>query len=690
MKIDERMNKVDEIMSEAEQQQTTMTKADTRQMQVDQVMQQAMAIEREGQVQQLNQQTAMKEQAIGLKQITKAREILAEYKRGKDYADSMIVENDQWYNNRFDLDPSQKGIDRVFRSSWLFNNLTSKHADFMDNYPESTVLPREIGDKDTAKMLSSIIPAIFEQNKFRRVYDRNMWSKVKYGTAVYGVFWDPTALNGLGDIKITKASLLNIFYAPGVEDIQDSPNLFVINIQDNEQLLAMYPQLEGKLGQTAEGETKKFILDDTIDTKDKSCVIEWYYKKADTRGKTKLHYVKFCGDEVLYATENETQIETDGMGNITRQPAAITGLYDHGKYPYVFDVLFPQENRPSGVGYIDKLKDVQEQIDILNNAILINTKQSAVKRWIVSNDTKLNMEEFNDWTVPIVHTTDGSFNENTATEISSSTLPEIVIATVDRKIDELKETGANRDFSNGSTASGVTSGAAIAALQESGNKTSRDMIQQSFDAVEEITSIVIELIRQFYNNDRAFRILGENNQTEFVNFNNSGMVMQPETDIFGMTIGQRLPIFDIKIKAHKQNPFSRVANNQDMINFYSMGFFSPENADQSLACLEMMDMENKERLVEKIEQNGTMFEQIQQLTSIIIPMAQELDAMKGTNYLEQIAQMGVINPEQLQQMPSPDTATAEPKEMADDGIEESGHPTVDKARERIRESTSVR
>ena len=688
---EERMAQVDAIMQQAEQQESQMTEGQRRMMEVDRVMMQAEAQERESQIQELNAQTQMRGDVIQLEQIQKARDLLSEYKRGKENADNAIVENDQWYNNKIAPPPSQVGDNPTFQSSWLFNVLSNKHADFMDNYPEATVLARELSDKETAQMLTSIVPVIFEQNKFKKLYDRNTWSKVKYGTAAYGTFFDHSALNGLGDIVIKKASVLNLFWAPGVEDIQDSPNLFVVSIEDNLNLENQYPQLKGKLGATAEGEAKKFILDDAISTKDKSTVIEWYYKKPNSQGKTVLHYCKFCGDEVLYATENDTQIATDGMGNIEKEPPAVTGLYDHGKYPYVLDVLFPQENRPTGVGYIDKLKDSQEQIDILNNAILLNSKQSATKRWIVSNDTKLNMTEFNDWTVPIIHVTDGSFNENTATEVSTTPMSDVVIATLDRKIDELKETGSNRDFSNGSTASGVTSGAAIAALQEAGNKTSRDMIQGSYNAYEEIVALVIELIRQFYNTERCFRITGENGEQDYTTFSNEGMQVQDQVNDFGATIGQRLPIFDVKIKAHKQNPFSRVANNQDMINFYSMGFFAPQNADQSLACLEMLDIEDKDRLMEKIKQNGTMFDKIMQMQSVIVPMAQELDAIKGTNYTAQLAQMGLIDSAAAVDVVGANAELAEgTSNQLGQMNEGSGHPTVDKSRQRVQEASEIK
>ena len=682
-----RIAQVEQIMTQAEQNSSKATEADRRMLQADRLMLQAEQQDRESQIQELNRATQERGNVIGLEQINHAREILQEYKQGKSLADQIIVENDLWYNNKIRPPKGQIEVDRIYQSSWLFNVLSNKHADFMDNYPEATVLPREIGDKDTAQMLSSIIPVVFEQNKFKKVYDKNTWAKVKYGTAVYGVFYDHNALNGLGDIAIRKANVLNLFWAPGIENIQDSPNLFVVSIEDNINLELQFPQLRGKLGATAENETKKFILDDNISTKDKSTVIEWYYKKPNSQGKTVLHYVKFCGDEVLYATENETQITSDGQGNILAEPPAVKGLYDHGKYPYVLDVLFPQENRPTGIGYIDKLKDSQEQVDILNNAILINAKQSATKRWIVSNDTKLNMKEFTDWTNPIIHTVDGSFNENTATEVTTAEMSDVVVATLDRKIDELKETGSNRDFSNGSTASGVTSGAAIAALQEAGNKTSRDMINGSYGAYEEITELVIELIRQFYNTERCFRITGKNGGQEYVNFSNSGMQAQPQLDYFGRTIGERLPIFDIKIKAHKQNPFSRVANNQDMLNFYSMGFFNPQNADQTLACLEMMDIENKDKIVERIQQNGTMYQQLQQIQAVVVPMAQELDRLKGTNYTEQLAQMGLLgmNANNL-------TGQAKLSSMSSTGEmnEDSGHHTVDKAKEDAQSAAEIK
>ena len=162
-------------------------------------------------------------------------------------------------------------------SGWLFNSIANKHADAMDNYPEPNVLPRAADDEQTAKVLSKILPVLLEQAEYEQVYSDTWWRKLKQGTGVKGIFWDPGLRNGVGDISIKSMDLLMMYWEPGVMDIQDSPNLFSLAVADNEQLKAQYPQLEGHTGSTLE--VAKYIHDQSIDTSDKSVVVDWYYKR---------------------------------------------------------------------------------------------------------------------------------------------------------------------------------------------------------------------------------------------------------------------------------------------------------------------------------------------------------------------------------------------------------------------------
>ena len=260
MEQDNRIQQLDEVMRKAGEKPAT--KAMKRAAQVEEIMKNEENIRRQDEINRFNEEVAKKELPIGKEQIRQAYETFVEYKNGKTNFDERIKLNELWYNNKVNPEPSQEGVSKTYASSWLFNALNNKHADLMDNFPEPSVLPREEGDRKTAEILSNVIPVVFEQNRFKRIYSRNGWNKLKFGTAVYGIFWDARKLNGLGDIKISKINLLNIFWEPGIENIQDSANIFVVSEVSNKALEAQYPQLAGKLTAAAGGEIKEHQKED--------------------------------------------------------------------------------------------------------------------------------------------------------------------------------------------------------------------------------------------------------------------------------------------------------------------------------------------------------------------------------------------------------------------------------------------
>ena len=197
----------------------------------------------------------------------------------------------------------------------------------------------------------------------------------------------------------------------------------------------------------------KYIYDDAVDTNNKSVVVDWYYKKSQN-GKTVLHYVKYVNDEVLFATENETQPVMDEMGNIVRLPMSESGWYDHGMYPFVFDTLFPVEGTPTGFGYIDVGKDSQAYIDRGNQAIMKNMLANAKPRHFIRSDGSVNEEEYADTTKDFIHV-DGSLGQDSILPVQGKPLNDIYVSVINNKIDELKETTGNRDISTGGTTSGV-------------------------------------------------------------------------------------------------------------------------------------------------------------------------------------------------------------------------------------------
>lgn len=528
---------------------------------------------------------------IGVEQIREANNTLQKYKQGKANLEQRIIDNEQWYKLRHWECMRDKKQQVQPTSAWLFNSLANKHADAMDNFPSPNILPREEGDKGEAEMLSSIIPVILEQNDFEETYDNVQDYRLKSGTGVYGIFWDNEKMNGLGDISILKADLINLFWEPGITDIQRSRHLFHVELADNDLLEQEYPQLRGKLSSSSI-DLSKYVYDDTVDTSTKSAVVDWYYKKRQN-GRNVLHYCKYVNDVVLFATENDPEM-------------AERGWYDHGQYPFVFDPLFSMEGTPCGFGYIDVGKDTQAYIDRANQAIMQNMLANAKPRHFIRSDGSVNEAEYADTTKDFIHV-DGSLGQDSILPVQGKPLNNVYIEVLHDKIDELKETTGNRDISTGGTTSGVTAASAIAAMQEAGSKLSRDNNKASYRAFRKVVLMVIELIRQFYDLPRCFRIIGENGTARFVEYSNANLQPQMQGMEMGVDMGYRLPLFDVEITAQKASPYSKMSQNELALQFFGAGFFNPQMSDQALVCLEMMDFDRKQGIMQRIAQNGMMY-----------------------------------------------------------------------------------
>jgi hypothetical protein len=284
---------------------------------------------------------------------------------------------------------------------------------------------------------------------------------------------------------------------------------------------------------------------------------------------------------------------------------------------------------------------------------MLNTK----RRYFASKGVNIDVKQLLDNSQPIVEV-EGSANNlaDKLVEMRPRELSGIYPNIAQMKVDEMKDVTGNRDVNSGGTGSGVTAASAIVALQETGNKTSRDSIDASYRAYVKLNTFCIELIRQFYDETRSFRITGapeapqgapmgapnamgqempvemqngapaqnlgapQHDGYHFVNFNNKGLRDQVTgIDSQGNEMF-RHPTFDLQIKAQKKNPFSKEAQNQLAIELFRMGAFNPQMADASLTALSLMDFEGIEEVRERVQQGQTLFAQVQQLQQQLMQM----------------------------------------------------------------------
>lgn len=616
-------------------------------------------------------ETVINTDVVTKETILKANGVLERYKEGKASLENRIKENEQWWRQRhWDImvakDEAGNPNEIKPTSAWLFNCMMAKYSDYMESYPMPNILPRAADDENEAKRLSEIIPVILEQANFEKTYSDEQWYKLKTGTSVYGVFWNGTKNNGLGDIDIKKIELLNLYWEPGIHDIQESSNVFLLSLVNRESINASYPELVN-VSLPNGTELSDYQHDDPIDNSDKVLVVEWYYKKVNSQGNVILHYCKYTGDYVLYASENMDEYKE-------------VGYYNHALYPFVFETMFPIESSICGLSYIDICKEPQKYIDRLNQ-VALKLALLSKPRAIVRDDVGLNQEEFTDAENDLLHANGNLSDDN----FRWCPIPEFngaLLSLMDAKINEMKDTTGNTDVSNGSgVPSGITAASAIAAMQEAAGKTSRSQIKTSWRSYKDIIYIVIELIRQFYNEPRQFRIMGEDGQMNFVDYDNSKIAPQAQGVDFEMDMGFRLPLFDIEVSIQKNTTYNRMEQNELAINFYNMGLFNPQMSDQALACLDIMDFDHKDKVIEKVQQNGTMFEQLQQMQLQMAQMSAMIVQLTGgeVNPMGEVTMDGAA---MQQPMPSGDGM------ISLDGTNEGG--TTERARKQQNASITPR
>lgn len=620
---------------------------------------------------------------IGEKEIIEANRILREYKKGKANLEKKLIANEEfWKLRQWRFDNTGDEADFTPASAWLWSCIQSRHADAMDGYPTCNLRPRQEDDNQEAKMLSDIIPVVMEQNRYEETYSDIVWYMLKQGGAVQGIFWDGSKNNGLGDISIKKIDFMNLFWESGITNIQDSENVFVTELVSNKIINQRYPQTVGKLG-GKNVTLAKYLYNDEVNTDNKSVVVDWYYK-TEYNGRKCVHMVKFVNNILLYATENETTVPTtteiDPTTNIpitipTGEAMSESGLYAHGLYPFVVQSLFPVESSLCGMGITDIGKDTQIQIDCINRAITENALDGASPRWFEKGDGGVNTEELLNRKNKIVHVA-GNISDDYLREIPSKTLAPIYENVLMQKVEELKYVTSNQDVNNGAAPSGITAASAVAALQESGGKNARDSSRTMHRMYREVIYQVVELIRQFYDTPRTFRIVPDSMGEQFVQYSNAGIKPQLQMNVTGQ-MGFRLPEFDIDVTSEKANPYKKMEQNELALNFYNLGFFNPQMTDQALGCLEMMDFDGKDELIQKIRMNGTLQQMLLQYQQIALQLAQKVDPLLAEQMGGQILGMA-------------GNSIAFPEAKGDinmDGNEE--HPFVERSRQNARESTQA-
>lgn len=531
--------------------------------------------------------------------IEKARSEYVRYRSDKANLTARVRDNMRLYKAAYAAMYDEKTNQTTPKTAYILSAVENKYADYLDNFPAPNFLAREDSDEETARVLSKIVPAQLEMSGFSKAYKKDVRQKLINGTGIYGVFYDRKT----EEIIVNCIDFLNVFCDMNVTDVQKSQFLFITDVIENERLREAYPQCRELFDGDAYADG---YINESRTLCDSSEVVDCYYKKQGA-----VHLIKFCREQVICASEDIYP----------------EGLYKHGLYPVIFDVMYPEGDNPFGFGLVDTTKNPQMYIDKLDGAILKNAMLSATSRWFVNRNANINTQQFADVSNEIIEA--GNISEEAIRRVEMGAIPAAVMQHRNQKILELKEVAANRDVSAGSSSGGVTAASAITALQEAGDKQSRAIISDSFDAYKEVVKMVVELMRQFFDRDRVYRVSNEDGTNEYREFSRERLIAaKPERDALGFPIGTkwRNIEFDISIVPQKQNAFRRETNNQTILALWNGGFFMPQNLEISAMVLPFFQFDGKDAVV------AAVGKKLEELTK-----AQQAQEQQG----DQIAQQAI-------------------------------------------------
>lgn len=493
----------------------------------------------------------------------------------------------------------------------LHSTVESIAADLMDRMPEAIIRAESVDDETISQVVCALIKQNHDAASYRKEYRSLVHDLLVDGYGVQEIGYDVSANRGLGAAFIRWVDCHNIMFDPQVDNLQDGRAVFKIRARTIEWLEKRYPQFKDQFQKDTFEFTKDSVL--KFDQDKNILLIEYWWREfiadgADGKtGKWQVHMAKLAGRKLL---EDSREAKPDGY-------------FATGEYPFVITPLFARKGSCLGWGLCDIYGEQQKYSDKLDQITLKNAAMASHNKILVTEASGFDSDDLADWSKE-VHKGE---NLNGVTWFQTPPLPQYQIAFAGQIREGVREESGANDVSRGNIGSGVTSAAAITALQDMSSKRSRmisDILHESF---KEAVRYEIEVEREYNVLPREVTFTDQQGQSRTETFESA--IMSRKTQL-----GNEVPIeFFISIKVQQENRWTIQAHNDLIIQMVELGMIAPDKG------VELMEFEGKESLIAKNNQ------QVLQPTEDDIAMEQQAAEQQA---LEQ----------QMASMPAPEQAIA--------------------------------
>ena len=459
-------------------------------------------------------------------EIAEAEQFLVWYRRA--YEDKQRVgvvqkwkDVEKYWEGDFEYEDGQAAPNTNITNS----NVEGRTALLCDQNIAVQVNPREPGDKPFCDMARTVVDFIKDKNKMYRKIEVHERRRDMTGTGLFRVLWDFDKLDGKGMPVITPVHPSRIFVDPAITDIYDiqegqyliesrNKSIYSAKVEYGEELAdAIIPNLDP-------------VQDILVENEEEQYVHLMIWTKYKDNGKLKLRLVEMSGDGVIlkdtkkalqdHNKKQEAEDEQEMFEGKRKKKRDPLELFPNDKFPYFFTPDMFRENTIWGKGTAELILGLSDQIDDLDDNLLRNARLTGNPMWVVGNSSGIDVSKVTNEPGQAIPTND----INGIKWLTPPSIPQYIINKRTELMNNDRQVVTRfTDQMIGKQQSGVDTATESMALQNSGNAMidhKKGLLQETLG---EVFEYALELALMNWNTTMLFRIVGDNGEDTFSEFN---------------------------------------------------------------------------------------------------------------------------------------------------------------------------
>lgn len=408
--------------------------------------------------------------------------------------------NDYYKGNQWTSNPKRSWQSQPV-CNFTANAVQTKVAALVQQVPGTIIDPRSPENKPAADALKRIIQYVQDANDMPLLLDKFEFYRTLFGTGVWQVAWNPTLLNGLGEIEYRIIDLFDFFPDPTAHDIDECEWVIVRTKRSPRYIKERY-KVDVAKDIPIGGEENPYNNQPDAETNKEERVTVY---------------------QMVSRGDNGWDITTVAGGKTLRQePNALRRL------PYVVGCFEQLPKSFWGCGQVELFLGDQDIINqttqiMVDGARVASNMQKEVDRTLLTEEMTLN--DF-DNTSGRIYFKNGQ--GDLITPVKTGSIPAFIRELRANTIEEYRQHTSSSDVARGESPSGRPTGRLIETLAGIGDRLNQRVLNSQYAWLKNINEITIELAYDYYDTTRTFMVLGAQGKPEYFDFNSLSYVVRDE------------------------------------------------------------------------------------------------------------------------------------------------------------------